>query len=67
MDIVVLFVAVVGKQRGWGLVMAKERWRVEAGRKGGLAKVPKGFAVTGKAAEAGKIGGKMSKRGKARK
>ncbi len=33
------------------------------GGKGGKAKVPKGFAVTGLAAEAGRKGGKISKRG----
>lgn len=32
------------------------------GAKGGKVKVPKGFAVTGKAAEAGRIGGTRSKR-----
>jgi hypothetical protein len=34
------------------------------GRQGGLKKVPKGFAISGKAAEAGKIGGQISRRGK---
>ena len=34
----------------------------EAGSKGGKAKVPKGFAISGKASEAGKIGGKISRR-----
>ena len=34
------------------------------GGKGGRAKVPKGFAVTGLAAEAGRKGGRISKRGK---
>jgi hypothetical protein len=37
----------------------------EVGRLGGLKKVPKGFALSGKAAEAGKIGGQRSRRGKA--
>lgn len=37
------------------------------GREGGLAKVPKGFAVNpGLASRAGKIGGKRSRRGKAK-
>lgn len=33
------------------------------GHKGGKAKVPKGFALSGKASEAGRKGGKISKRG----
>lgn len=38
------------------------------GRKGGQARVPKGFALDPKlASEAGKIGGKLSKRGKAKR
>lgn len=38
------------------------------GRKGGQARVPKGFALDPKlASEAGKIGGARSKRGKAKK
>lgn len=36
------------------------------GAKGGYAKVPKGFAVSGLASEAGKVGGRISKRGKAK-
>lgn len=36
----------------------------EAGGKGGLAKVPKGFALSGKASEAGAKGGSISRRGK---
>lgn len=30
----------------------------EIGRKGGLVQVPKGFALSGKAVEAGRLGGK---------
>lgn len=36
------------------------------GAKGGYAKVPKGFALSGKASEAGAIGGRISRRGKAK-
>lgn len=36
------------------------------GAKGGHAKVPKGFALSGKAREAGEIGGRISRRGKAK-
>lgn len=36
---------------------------VELDRKGGLKKVPKGFAISGKASEAGRIGGLRSRRG----
>lgn len=35
------------------------------GSKGGKVKAPKGFAVSGKASEAGKLGGATSRRGKA--
>ena len=35
------------------------------GKIGGSAKVPKGFAISGKAVEAGIKGGSISKRGKA--
>lgn len=33
------------------------------GARGGMAKVPKGFAVTGLGSSAGKIGGSKSKKG----
>lgn len=36
------------------------------GAKGGYAKVPKGFALSGKAREAGILGGTISRRGKAK-
>ena len=36
------------------------------GSKGGSVKVPKGFAISGKASEAGKKGGAISKRGPAK-
>lgn len=36
------------------------------GGKGGRVKVPKGFAVSGKASEAGTRGGRISRRGKTR-
>jgi hypothetical protein len=42
---------------------AAHRLAVERGRKGGQAKVPKGFAISGKASEAGRIGGARSRRG----
>jgi hypothetical protein len=45
---------------------SEEAWKEEMRRrasKGGSAKVPKGFAVSGKAREAGIKGGKISRRG----
>lgn len=38
--------------------------RVAAGKIGGTKKVPKGFALSGKAKEAGRLGGRTSRRGK---
>lgn len=40
------------------------RLAVERGRKGGQTRVAKGFAVTGKASEAGRVGGLNSRRNK---
>ncbi len=39
----------------------------DIGRVGGSAKVPKGFAVSGLASEAGRKGGTISRRGKIKK
>lgn len=44
-------------KRKWG-----ENFYREIGKRGGRAKVPKGFAVTGLASSAGKIGGMKSRR-----
>jgi hypothetical protein len=39
-----------------------QQYVVERGRKGGSAKVPKGFAVSGMASKAGRMGGRPPKR-----
>lgn len=41
-----------------------EDYYARIGALGGLKKVPKGFAISGKAVEAGKKGGHISRRGK---
>ena len=43
---------------------AYKQYFKDIGVQGGMARVPKGFALSGKASEAGKVGGSVSKRGK---
>lgn len=52
-----------GKKTAQHLKKTNPNYYRDMGRIGGKAKVKKGFAVSGKASEAGKVGGTKSRRG----